>query len=561
MNFNKEKCDEWEKARRATSPMNPFTKRRLKKDGPTFKKIDLICRQPQGSTNVVIDLDKICSKWLKYKHPHAILGGGQVIPAKAVKQGKIIANVPPCSPCPKHKKSPKRKKKSPCPSVQSPVCQRSPSPARSPLSQSMIVDETFLSYRKVSSEEITNYLRKTVNDQTITPGNACMSNTKTLLKYFTNVRAVGKGSFGTVYIANVQIKNEVRSIAIKEGQITKTEADRAKKVEFPLEYLYNQLMNNILNNGFCPSFSYTYCILFCDHCEVLQSFYKPNGQIGNRSKMTTCSVTMVEKADSDLKGLNDQCAQLSALFQILAAVHCIHVLYGMHHRDIKIENILMRKIDRRNNEYWLYKVDGVDYYVPNAGFIAILNDFGVSDSFDPAISNGDYGVRNAEVVATSNGGYVFKPFFTQRYPQMEKNGRVTSIPSPRLRGPGGATLTLNRFWKGFNSHPNINVDLGNFQKFPAFGMYQDIQDVLKMFVGGKQTVQPGSHDVMKGLDPCVKQALTPFNEKLIPTNIWPTNKVELFLANHLIHKIFTAFGYNIVPKNGIVLEVYTLPSS
>ncbi len=47
-----------------------------------------------------------------------------------------------------------------------------------------------------------------------------------------------------------------------------------------------------------------------------------------KSKITTCSVTMVEKADSDLIGLTSLDAQLSALFQILAAVHCIHKLYG-----------------------------------------------------------------------------------------------------------------------------------------------------------------------------------------------------------------------------------------
>ncbi len=75
-----------------------------------------------------------------------------------------------------------------------------------------------------------------------------MSNTKTLLKYFTNVKAVGKGSFGTVYIGNINIKNNVFSIAIKEGQISRFEANRAKKLQFPVEYLFNQMMNNILNN-------------------------------------------------------------------------------------------------------------------------------------------------------------------------------------------------------------------------------------------------------------------------------------------------------------------------
>ncbi len=38
MNFDKEKCDEWEKIRLNSSPKNPFTKRNVKKDGPTYKK-------------------------------------------------------------------------------------------------------------------------------------------------------------------------------------------------------------------------------------------------------------------------------------------------------------------------------------------------------------------------------------------------------------------------------------------------------------------------------------------------------------------------------------------
>ncbi len=45
-------------------------------------------------------------------------------------------------------------------------------------------------------------------------------------------------------------------------------------------------------------------------------------------------------------------------------------------------------------------------------------------------------------------------------------------------------------------------------------MYEDIQDVVKCFVGGKQTVQPGSHTQMRGLQPQVQNAITPFVEKI-----------------------------------------------
>ncbi len=51
---------------------------------------------------------------------------------------------------------------------------------------------------------------------------------------------------------------------------------------------------------------------------------------------------MVEKADSDLIGLTSLDAQLSAIISILAAVHCIHKLYGIQHCDIKIANVLKR---------------------------------------------------------------------------------------------------------------------------------------------------------------------------------------------------------------------------
>ncbi len=57
------------KIRLNSSPKNPFTKRNVKKDGPTYKKIDLICRHNVVGGNVV-DLNKLCLKWLKDNHPN-----------------------------------------------------------------------------------------------------------------------------------------------------------------------------------------------------------------------------------------------------------------------------------------------------------------------------------------------------------------------------------------------------------------------------------------------------------------------------------------------------------
>ncbi|CCV02501.1 Serine/threonine protein kinase [Armadillidium vulgare iridescent virus] len=540
MNFDKKKCDEWkQRGRLVTSPVNPFTNRKIKKDGPTYKKVELICNPKTpagnaGNAGKIVDLDKVCKKWLSDKYP-------------GVKLPKVPKVVP--------KRNPLITEDEDDDDI---ILVPGPAPNPSPIVPIKGFEDS-LANRKIISREITDFLRKTINDKTLN-GNACMSNTKTLLQYFKNVKMVGKGSFGTVYVADLKIaattlktvKGSSFQIAIKEGQITAREAREARQLRFPVEYLYNRLMNNILDDGYSPSFNYTYCILFCDQCEVIK--WRGNKQVPS---LTTCSVTMVEKADSDLKGLTNQCSQLSALFQILAAVHCIHILYGMHHRDIKIENVLIRKIPYKPNQYWRFKVDGFSYFVPNMGFIALLNDFGVSDALSPAISDNDYGVRNAEVVGTSNG-FKFVPFTTKRYPQLEKNGSITPIAPYHLRG--SKTLTLNKFWKNFNSQPSIAVDLADFQRFPAFAMYQDIQDTLRMFIGGPQTVQPGSHDVMKGLVPAVKQELSKYYERLAPTSMWPEHRVELFLANKLIHKIFRHFQYHTLPPGGVVLETYTLPT-
>ncbi len=110
----------------------------------------------------------------------------------------------------------------------------------------------------------------------------------------------------------------------------------------------------------CPCFIIHIVSNFVHHCEVALSAVL----ILPKSKITTCSVTMVEKADSDLIGLTSLDAQLSAIFQILAAVHCIHKLYGIQHCDIKIANVLKKNIPKQANEYFRYSLDGINYFVP-----------------------------------------------------------------------------------------------------------------------------------------------------------------------------------------------------
>ncbi len=161
----------------------------------------------------------------------------------------------------------------------------------------------------------------------------------------------------------------------------------------------------------------------------------------------------------------------------------------IQHCDIKIANVLKKNIPKQANEYFRYSLDGINYFVPNTGFVAILNDFGVSFSTSPKISTSYFGVRNAKVVFNNNS-YKFQPFTTQRYPQENKlRKRTTLSPPPTIRGPEGDNLHYMKFIKNLHSKPSISVDFGRlFKNFLTFGMYGRIQDSCKncLLEGNKQ---------------------------------------------------------------------------
>jgi phage-related protein len=75
-----------------------------------------------------------------------------------------------------------------------------------------------------------------------------------------------------------------------------------------------------------------------------------------------------------------------------------------------------------------------------------------------------------------------------------------------------------------------------------------------MFIGGKRTAQPGDHYVMK-VTKNIHKLLEHFY--LVTANqTWPINRVDLFLADHTIRKIFS-FYLNTTPS-GPRIEEYHL---
>jgi hypothetical protein len=136
---------------------------------------------------------------------------------------------------------------------------------------------------------------------------------------------------------------------------------KAKDKQYPMEYLYNKLINDLVDEMVCPNFSYTFAIFFCNACTLNDQYFEFN----KKTYRAQCSETVVERFDftlDKLKDLRDEVV-LSILFQILYSISSIKLKYGMFNNDIKTENVLIKTIT--SGGYWVYTIYEEKYFVPN----------------------------------------------------------------------------------------------------------------------------------------------------------------------------------------------------
>jgi hypothetical protein len=159
----------------------------------------------------------------------------------------------------------------------------------------------------------------------------------------------------------------------------------------------------------------------------------------------------------------------------------------MFHTDIKAENVFVKRI--RSGGYFEYAIGSKTYFVENTGYTIYLADFGVAVSMKRAYASlygGYLGLRDAELI---NDSYwipiksnVDKPIGRTMLHKWD-DGSYSSI----ARSEAGIGLE----YKPVNTSRPIDLDDTN--RFPPFDFFMDIQDVIRMFIGGKRTMQPDNH--------------------------------------------------------------------
>lgn len=563
--MNTETCNDWVKKRLELNLVNPLTNRKIKKNGPKYKELDKECK------NLIININSVCVKWLKNNHNYLY---NQLI--KNVNLNDQNSNQTHRRWVPKLKASRQRR-------VATHLWWGAEKVSQDVLGFHSTKER--MEYKKVIQNYLSSVVTQDQKSGILKEGKTCVSNTKTLLKYVDNPELIGYGYFGNVYKVNLPFeirgfatkgsnspeqpteddreatKNKLPkttiSVAIKEGRITVAEFKTAiLKKRYPLEYLYNKLINDLIDTKTCPNFSYTFAIFFCDKC-ILGEFGLSQGRPildstnSLNQKFTQCSETIMECFDFTLNKLNDFRDEviLSILFQLLYAIASIQLKYGMFHNDVKKENVLIKVVP--TGGYWKYNVRGETYYVPNYGYIAVLNDFGTSTVFRPGFSTENYGLRQAKVnLDSKNNKYFFTPFTTQFYGWVEK-GKVVSVKSPNLNN---STLTQNHFCKDFDSKPSIKVDLYDMETFPAHEFNYDIVDTIRMFTGGKRARISELHPQMN-ISKNIYTLLTGFYT-VTKNQVWPFDRVDLFLATHTIKTLFPFYVNSELP--GPNIEEYSL---
>lgn len=123
------------------------------------------------------------------------------------------------------------------------------------------------------------------------------------------------------------------------------------------EIISATLTNQLVFQNICPNFVINY---YWDYSNNIVNLYN---EYINLSDFHTWSK---QKHSNEI--------WFNALFQIMYALTALKRHFNMLHTDLHMGNVLVQKI--KPGGYWIYKLDGVDYYVPNLGYIFLISDFG-----------------------------------------------------------------------------------------------------------------------------------------------------------------------------------------
>lgn len=396
---------------------------------------------------------------------------------------------------------------------------------------------------------------------------------KQCIQKIMSLELIGAGSYGNVFKSGYL--SQIFAIKLSKLKPESVENPYDKSFSSWHEvYFLRDIFKPLIDKNICPNLPLIYDTFTCDNCELVVDDEKLN---------TPCVITVVEIASGNLKQylqVKRRVEELnSALFQIMAAIHTIQIYAQMMNFDVKKENILYYDVEPGG--YWQYNIKGNDYYVPNFGKLFILNDFGISRTMSPKYpvykTAEDKTFRLGSRYAVVKDGK-FVPFDTmiQRdednkvekpYPVEWKSGNIslgaeyridrknnTVMKIPTILTPEIITyleqqnITTNTSSHGFFQNPEV---------IPPFEFYNDTQDAIRMFTGGKRTTQKGNHKMYSTVPKKFVKDLQPYlgQGDSAKDRVFSDDPSQV-LAGYFIQNFFS--GYRTKPENAKIIATYTI---
>lgn len=471
-------CIEWELLNKIK---NPITNRKIKKNGPTYNILENMCK----NTHFLLSQKKKKQKFNKIKNLDIF-------------QTKDIE-------CKKHVLEPFARVDAQTQTRESDfgpsehVQKSTGGPYFSALSEvgegsvlpSYMTNYKNLKTRIQEANRVCAYLNKTI---TIADQQWCVSGPDKQIfnTYIDSFNILANGTFGIV--SKVYFKNLDTPVIIKEAKFMEQDNEiitvktiegrfklqkNGKKDYFSLENLILEAIDRlILQPHRSPNFLLFYETTWCKNCNMVvkKRTFEPG----------SCYLTFMESADTDLYSIElpSIYQQESVLYQILLGLHSLQKYLGLWHRDIKTDNIFIKQI--QPGGVLKYNVDNETYYVQNTGYVVYVSDFNVGECLKPGVLPKEYHelmeynclVQPVQVKYINNqpvGVPLKNTFNTKSRWTNSKNQKVDLIPNP---------IPVNEMHK----YP---------MRFPFYKFFGDIQDIIRMFTGGRRSTISLLHMTVK----------------------------------------------------------------
>jgi len=284
------------------------------------------------------------------------------------------------------------------------------------------------------------------------------------------------------------------------------------------------------------------------------------------SQSKKCSVFLTELASGDLskwsnKEKRSENEYKSCLFQLMAGLMVLQKYFQIITYDMKAENFLYHKVP--SGGYWKYRINNVDYFVPNYGSLFIVNDFGTAISTKPESifkDQPDYDYGSRPVMIMSDGKITKTGENTARSTtrinvKLQNIKPTTNLDKMiRLNDDQMSVLGARKIKTYFDllDHP---------ETLPPFDFIFDTQDVINLFLYKHRTFFPRfQHTKLNTPDNMLKKLIKYHNPnvKFVDIDQYEVNistnasqlSAEYFIADYFEDE--KLFKYN--PDKNIICE-------